>query len=88
MHQQAILVTANVNLGSSGSLVSIDDIEKHYSTTIAANATVKYNCADPKCGVPVIAVITKLTKQTRKIVLHHISALGGSRTSKDVLVLH
>lgn len=66
MHQQSILVTANTNLGSAGALVSIDDIEKHYTTTIAANAAAKYKCADPSCNVPVIAVITKLTKQTRR----------------------
>lgn len=66
MHQQATLVSANVKLGNAGALVSIDDIEKHYATTAAANAAAKYKCADPKCGVSVIAVITKLTKQTRK----------------------
>lgn len=66
MHQQAILVTGNANLGSAGTPVSIDDIEKHYTTTTAANAGIAYKCADPKCGVPVIAVITRLTKATRK----------------------
>lgn len=66
MHQQAILVTGNANLGSAGTPVGIDDIEKHYTTTVAANAGIAYKCADPKCGVPVIAVITKLTKATRK----------------------
>lgn len=66
MHQQAILVTANAKLGSAGTHVSIDDIERHFATTIAANAGIAYKCADPKCGVPVIAVITKLTKTTRK----------------------
>jgi len=66
MHQQAILVTGNANLGSAGTAVGIDDIEKHYTTTATANAGIAYKCADPKCGVPVIAVITKLTKVTRK----------------------
>lgn len=66
MHQQAILVTGNANLGSVGTLVGIDKIEQHYATTIAANAGINYMCANPKCGVPVVAVITKLTKKTRK----------------------
>lgn len=66
MHQQAILVTGNAKLGSAGTSVGIDDIEKHYTTTSAANAGIAYKCADPKCGVPVIAVITKLTKAKRK----------------------
>ncbi len=66
MHQQAILVTGNINLGSTGTLIGIDDIEKHYTTTAAANAGIAYKCADPRCGVPVIAVITKLTRATRK----------------------
>lgn len=66
MHQQAILVTGNAKLGSAGVPVGIDDIEKHYTTTTAANAGIAYKCADPKCGVPVIAVITKLSKATRK----------------------
>lgn len=66
MHQQAILVTSNANLGSAGTPVNIDDIEKHYTNTVTANAGIVYKCADPNCGVPVIAVITKLTKVTRK----------------------
>lgn len=66
MHQQAILVTENGTLGSAGTLVNIDDIEKHYTTTAAANAGIAYKCANPKCGVPVIAVITKQTKAKRK----------------------
>lgn len=64
MHQQAILVTGNAILGCAGTPVSIDDIEKHYATTAAANAGAAYKCADPQCGVPVIAVITMLTKAT------------------------
>jgi len=66
MHQQAILVTGNANLGSAGTPVSIDDIEMHCTTTAVANTGIAYKCADPKCGVPVIAVITKLTKAMRK----------------------
>lgn len=66
MHQQAILVTENAKLGSAGTPVGVDDIEKHFATTAEANASIAYKCADPKCGVPVIAVITKLTKATRK----------------------
>jgi len=66
MHQQAILVTGNANLDGAGTPVNIHDIEKHYTTTATANAGITYKCADPKCGVPVIAVITKLTKAKRK----------------------
>ena len=66
MHQQAVLVTGNANLGSAGTPVNIGDIEKHYTTTAAANAGIAYKCADPKCGVPVVAVITKLSKAKRK----------------------
>ena len=66
MHQQAILVSVNTKLGSAGTLVGIDDIKKHYTTTTAANTGVAYKCADPNCGVPVMAVITKLTKAKRK----------------------
>lgn len=66
MHQQAILVTGNAKLGSAGAPVVIDDIEKHYPTTSAANAGIAYKCADPKCSVPVIAVITRVAKVARK----------------------
>lgn len=79
MHQQAILVTANAKLGSAGTPVGIDDIEKHFATTTAANAGIAYKCADPNCGVPVIAVITKLTKATRKTSPSSYFRANGSR---------
>jgi hypothetical protein len=79
MHQQAILVTANAKLGSAGTPVGIDDIEKHFATTTAANAGIAYKCADPKCGVPVIAVITKLTKATRKTSPSSYFRANGSK---------
>lgn len=79
MHQQAILVTANAKLGSAGTPVGIDDIEKHFATTAAANTGIAYKCGDPKCGVPVIAVITKLTTATRKISPSSYFRANGSK---------
>ncbi|WP_230346500.1 hypothetical protein [Methylobacillus methanolivorans] len=79
MHQQAILVTANPKLGSAGTPVIIGDIEKHFATTATANAGIEYKCADPKCGVPVIAVITKLTTATRKTSPSSYFRANGSK---------
>lgn len=66
MHQQAVLATAHPILGGVGAPVSINDIEKLHTTTTAANAGIAYYCANQNCGVPVIAVITKVAKKGRK----------------------
>jgi len=66
MHQQAILVSGSVTFAVPGAPVSIEDVEKHFGTTTAANAGMAYQCADSNCGVPVMAVITKPTKVGRK----------------------
>lgn len=66
MHQQAVLVTGHSTLGGAGAPVGIDDIERLYPTTTAANIGIAYRCANPNCAVPVIAVITKVAKKGRK----------------------
>ena len=66
MHQQAILTTANDALGVEGDPVSIGVVEKHFNTSAKANAAAKFKCADSICNAKVSAVITKLSKKSRK----------------------
>ena len=37
MHEQAIFLSGPSTLGVAGDLIGIDDIEKYYGTTVAAN---------------------------------------------------
>lgn len=65
-HEQAVILNADNKLGKKPyDLVSIDEIEKYYATTLAAKVN-SYICANPSCGVSVTAVITQKNKLDRK----------------------
>ena len=65
-HEQAVILNVDHKLGKkSHDLVSIDEIEKCYTTTQAAKVN-SYVCANPSCGVSVTAVITQKNKSNRK----------------------
>lgn len=66
MHEVAVLLNDDPRLGVAGQLVTIDEIEEHYSTSKAANVN-RYRCADGNCGVRVDAVIPAKIKPGRKI---------------------
>jgi hypothetical protein len=65
-HEQAVILNVDYKLGKKPyDLVSIDEIEKCYTTTQAAKVN-SYICANPSCGVSVTAVITQKNKLNRK----------------------
>lgn len=65
-HEQAVILNVDYKLGKKPQdLVSIDEIEKCYSTTQAAKVN-SYVCANPSCSVSVTAVITPKSKLNRK----------------------
>lgn len=66
MHQEAIVDLGITPWGGKGNLVNIQDLEKHYKTSQAANAGITYCCANPNCNIPVKAVITMVSKLGRK----------------------
>jgi len=66
MHDEAILTKGTGKIASTGSSVTIDAVEKIYTSSAAVKAAESFICADPKCGVTVIAVITQSTKPGRK----------------------
>lgn len=66
MHDEAILTRGTGRIASTGSSVTIDAVEKIYTSSAAVKAAEFFVCADPKCGVTVIAVITQSTKPGRK----------------------
>jgi hypothetical protein len=67
MHQQARLASPFPALGkAAGDLTSIEDVERNYLDSKSANAALKFVCAEPKCAVPVFAVITAIAKKKRK----------------------
>ena len=67
MHEQARLTKSHEKLGQAGDLVSIEDIEKIYSTSAKANSAIEVECANPRCRVNVRITIISRTKLDRKI---------------------
>jgi len=66
MHEQAILASTYLPLGTVGAPVSITSVEKLFKTSDEANAAVQFQCADPRCSVKIKAVLTKQSKPARK----------------------
>lgn len=67
MHQRARLTTAFQRAAkAAGELISIEDLERHFSSSNAANSALKFVCEESSCGVPVFAVITATAKPGRK----------------------
>lgn len=67
MHEQARLTKSHQTLGQVGQLVSIEDIEKNYSTSAKANSAVEVECANTRCKVKVRITIISPSKPGRKI---------------------
>lgn len=65
-HHLARLTNGTGKLGSVDGLVSIEDVEKIYSDSAQVKSTESFVCANPNCGVSVIAVIIKNQKNKRK----------------------
>lgn len=66
MHAEAILKKGSGKIAGTGSLVTIDAVEKVYKSSAAANAVETFICADGECGVAVLAIITQRSKAGRK----------------------
>ncbi len=66
MHDEAILTKGTGKIASTGSSVTIDAVEKVYKSSAAVKANESFKCADPSCGITVIAVITQSVKPGRK----------------------
>lgn len=64
LHEQAVLMVSDPNLGSVGTLVAIADVKSHYKSSTLANARTKFKCAD--CAVAVHAVIPVPTVPGRR----------------------
>lgn len=62
-HERAELTSFNLRLGRPNDVVTITDVESHYTTSVAANAGIGYRCAD--CKVKVHAVIPEPIKKGR-----------------------
>lgn len=72
MHEQARLTRDHATLGQVGDLVSIEDIEKIYSTSANANNAVKVACANAHCNVKVgIAIISRAKLGRKKTPSSH-----------------
>jgi hypothetical protein len=66
MHDEAILTKGTGKIAATGSTVTIDAVEKVYTSSAQAKANESFQCADQNCGVSVIAVITQANKLGRK----------------------
>jgi hypothetical protein len=66
MHDEAILERGSGRVAPNGALVTIDAVAKVYSTSAAVKGHEKFKCADKRCRVAVLAVITAAVKAGRK----------------------
>jgi hypothetical protein len=66
MHDEAILTKGTGKVAATGGTVTIEAVEKVYTSSAQAKANESFQCADQNCSVSVIAVITQANKLGRK----------------------
>lgn len=71
MHDEAKLTKGTGKIAATGSTVTIDAVEKVYSSSAQVKANESFQYADQNCGVAVIAVITQAVKPGPECVKTH-----------------